>query len=233
MLVKSSGYKMKDISRSKGYSTMDYFNISKLNSSYKYESYLDNDSVFIGKRPSMEFGFHALLKKYVIHTHSIYITALLCGNQSPDLIPSLYKDLKYTYVKYTNPGYDLFKDIKNKQEIFDIYFLENHGIIVTADNDIEVIRLFNKVNEIAKQYLKNTIQDFKEFSLEYSKIKSFKNFLFPDAVIFNNREDKVATLAANNYINYIINQIDTVRPITHKNVSNLLTLNSEKYRINL
>ena len=43
-------------------------------------------------RPSVEVGFHAILKKYVIHTHSVYANIITCSMEGEALAEKLFKD---------------------------------------------------------------------------------------------------------------------------------------------
>jgi uridine kinase/ribulose-5-phosphate 4-epimerase/fuculose-1-phosphate aldolase len=230
MIIKASGYDIKDISCLRGYSViMPAEKHDILNS--------QNDSELNGilkkvhvrhKTPSMEVGVHLLLRKYVIHTHAIYPTLLLCLENSKEIISALYSDLDYEYVDYATPGHDLFvafKGLPSKP----VYFLENHGIVISSDNLKEAVDLLNHIHAIAKEYICG-VGGFEEFDISFADKNTPALYPFPDAVIFYNNPAKRETTAAHNYINSVGWQMGNVRHLTDDQVRALLSLESEKHR---
>lgn len=234
MIIKSSGFKLKDVF--KNHSIIDYklllnsLNKEKINNDDLLNSFL-MDSVISSKykKPSMETCFHTLLKKYTIHVHPIYLTLLLCLKDSKDIIKQLFSEFDYQYIEYATPGYNLYKSIKTN--IKDICFLENHGLILSFDN-IEGC-VYNKLcylNNKSKEYIKENC-DFEEFDSSFSNKNIIEKFnIFPDSVIFNDDSSKKEILAAHNYIIYMGNKLGNIRQISNNNVSFLKKLESEKYR---
>lgn len=223
MIIKSSGYSMKDVSQTDGYTTVEYNHMLDIQNEKDYNNLIKSDYFFIGKRPSMEVGFHSLLGKYVLHSHPIYLTAILCLQNSKDIIKKLYSQFNYIYIPYITPGYDLFEYIKNLKDSYDIYFLENHGVIINSDSYIGLEAKFYYINDIAKKYIVK--EDTKIFSLEFLEHITNKEFMFPDAVVLNNN---IETIAANNYISYITK--DKGRFLSKEHMVHLLMMESEKYR---
>jgi len=231
MIIKASGHTMKSVSNHGGYSIVKHDLIANSKDSNEYDDLLKSSDLYKGKRPSMEVGFHALLKKYVIHSHPIYVTALLCTKNSKSVIRSLYSKYKYEYIDYVNPGYDLYKAIKDKKSNKDVYFLENHGLIITSDNVFGLVEKFTEINLIAKKYLSSKIKNFKEFDLSHVELnQKNKTYLFPDAVVFHGDQSKVETRSANNYIDKITSQLKSKRCISDKDALDLLMMESEKHR---
>lgn len=90
MVIKSSGVEIKEINHKYGYSLVSYKKISDEFSKLPLEitkeqddstvSFVNNQIInlpnYKSLRPSIETGFHSLLKKYVIHTHSVYSNIL-------------------------------------------------------------------------------------------------------------------------------------------------------------
>ena len=222
MIIKSSGYHMKDISYGKGHTTVEYNYMLNINSEDDYNALIQSNHFYIGERPSMEVGFHSILKKYVLHSHPIYLTTLLCKQESKEIIQKLYSQFNYVYVNYTNPGYNLFQSIKQIGDSYDIYFLENHGVIIQSETFVGLEAKFHYINDIAKQYI---LKHYKAFDLEFTNSFNSKEFMFPDAVILNNN---IEIIAANNYINYVTDYKG--RPLTKKSIIDLLMMEPEKYR---
>ena len=222
MIIKSSGYAMKDISYAEGHTTVEYNHMLDVSDEDAYNKLTQSDYFFIGKRPSMEVGFHAILGKYVLHSHPIYLTSILCMQNSEEVVKKLYSQFNYAYIGYISPGYDLYESIKQVGDGYDIYFLENHGVIINSETFVGLEAKFHYINDIAKKYI---TKDLKSFDLEFANIITNKEFMFPDAVILNNN---VEVIAANNYINYVTKHRG--RSLSKEHMVRLLMMESEKYR---
>lgn len=109
-------------------------------------------------RPSMETGFHSILQRYVVHTHSVYTNLINCREDGEQLLAEFSEKygLKTVWIPYYNPGFWLTTVIqkaldhaKQKGEAApQIFFLQNHGIIVTA-NEVEAVNhLHAEVNRM-------------------------------------------------------------------------------------
>ena len=168
MAVKASGYKLKDMKPNDGFVVIKYKEIQKY-----YENVdLDSDTDFYkdsaefvkkntvvlpglpeGKRASVEAGFHSLLYKYVIHTHSVYSNLLCCTKEGKGIADEMFKDSEYGYawVPYITPGFDLTLGIKHvldeRQEMPKIIFMESHGILVSSDDYDECRNLHEMVTD--------------------------------------------------------------------------------------
>jgi NAD(P)-dependent dehydrogenase (short-subunit alcohol dehydrogenase family)/rhamnose utilization protein RhaD (predicted bifunctional aldolase and dehydrogenase) len=106
-----------------------------------------------GKRPSVETSIHEIIRyRYVVHTHPTLINALMCSQNAANTTAELFPDT-VLFVPYTDPGYTLFKRIENDLEEYrkkyncdpGIIFLENHGVIVSADSPEEIKALYAKL----------------------------------------------------------------------------------------
>lgn len=231
MIIKASGYDIKDINCLSGYSVIQPTEkIEILNSSSELE--LSSILKKISNRhkiPSMEAGVHLLLKKYVIHAHAIYPTTLLCLNNAKEIIPALFSNLEHEYIPYLCPGYDLFDAFRKCDLSKPVYFLENHGVVISSDNLNNAVELLNEINNIAKGYIKS-VCEFEEFDLSFADKNTGPNYPFPDSVVFFNNMAKRETIAAHNYINIIGSKVDKVRHLNDDEIRILLGLESEKHR---
>lgn len=187
MAVKASGYKLKQITPSCGYVVVNYKNIKNwykniedyykkndLNADVDYEK---ESTEFVKKnivsqcgdkplRPSVEAGFHSLLKKYAIHTHSVYANILCCTMSGRETANRIFgaRGYAYVWIPYTNPGFRLTLGINgeirrylaNAGRFPDVILMENHGLIVTSDDSTECAKLHRDVNDAIKEYLKIT-----------------------------------------------------------------------------
>ncbi|AYO30140.1 class II aldolase [Biomaibacter acetigenes] len=177
MAVKASGYKLKQVTRSEGFVLVnykdikDYFARADLNSDIDYEK---DSTAFLKKsvvkveglrdlRPSVEAGFHSILLKYVIHSHSVYANILCCSKKGEEIIRKVFSGKHYNilWVPYVNPGFYLTLKIQEGIKCHiekggkfpKVIFMENHGLIVNSDSREEVIKLHEEVNESIKTFL--------------------------------------------------------------------------------
>lgn len=104
-------------------------------------------------RPSMEVGFHSLLDKFVIHSHSVYANILNCAVEGADIITDLFP--KALIVPYELPGAPLTRAIMRhmNDRRSAVIFLANHGLIVSSDDGDIVSELHETVNERLRQRL--------------------------------------------------------------------------------
>ena len=99
MYIKASGFKLKDIDETTAYVPMDLDKIKSFFESVDLSDGRDYDALnkqvtaeatlklegLAALRPSVEVGFHSVLKKYVIHTHSVYANLLTCAVKGKEL----------------------------------------------------------------------------------------------------------------------------------------------------
>jgi rhamnose utilization protein RhaD (predicted bifunctional aldolase and dehydrogenase) len=242
MAIKSSGIKLKNILKKTGISNIKYKDLNyKLNTNKKF--FLNNsfENFNLNKiyRASMETGFHSLLGSAVIHTHSVYINTILCSYEGKKIISKLFPTSYWA--NYYTPGLDItlriqkiVKNIKNIRVKNVVFFLENHGIIVSSKNFKNAINLHEKINKkIIHEFNLSKYNDFKN----YEKQHKINKFFFPDQVIFSqssnliNTESGLENLRAAKYISDQIKKIKlTPKLLDKKSINSLINLESEKYR---
>ena len=178
MAVKASGYRLNQITENEGFVVVnyndikDYYDNVDLNSGVDYEK---DSTEFVKKsivkieglkelRPSVEAGFHSILKKYVIHTHAVYANILCCAEGGEKIAGEVFSGsgITFIWIPYINPGFSL--TLKIKEEIKkciekhgrfpEVILMANHGLIVNSDDCDECIRLHEKVNSMIKEHLK-------------------------------------------------------------------------------
>ncbi len=188
MLIKASGYRLVDINETTAFVAVDknkienYYNSVDLSVEKDYEK----ESAEVSKtsvvelegittlRPSVEVGFHAILKKYVIHTHSVYANLLTCSMQGEELAEKLFKDKDFGFIflPYINPGFELTLAMKKKIDTFvastgkypEVIFMKNHGLVVTGDCIDRVKAVNTDVNETIRNYF-GLADDFRSVNL--------------------------------------------------------------------
>ncbi len=177
MAVKASGCKLKQITPAEGYVIIDY---NKLKEYYEnvdlgVDTDFEKESADMARkctvevpwlkplRPSVEAGFHSVLKKHVIHTHSVYANILTCIKNGRELVAKIFSGKAYrtVWIPYINPGFCLTLKIQEAireckehtgQEP-EVFFMENHGLIVTTDDSAQAVKLHSEVNETIRSYL--------------------------------------------------------------------------------
>src|SRR5208283_3978985 len=100
-----------------------------------------SSAVIGGKgRPSVETALHAMLDRFVIHTHPVAANALNCGPGSAALLEiTPAGELPPLWVPYTDPGWRLAHTVKSAAEAHEqahgclpsVLFMENHGLLVS------------------------------------------------------------------------------------------------------
>ncbi len=103
-------------------------------------------------RPSIEMFMHAVLGKYVLHTHPLTATAVACRDGWKEILAAKFPDA--LLVEYHTPGIELaiaiFKEIikrgANPQQGLLVVFLENHGLVVSAEESGAVIEATDSVS---------------------------------------------------------------------------------------
>lgn len=241
MIIKASGFEMKDIHGLNGHSVVDYKQISD---GFKTGNIRDDWSLVRTvteavplkeyKRPSMETGFHSHLVKYVIHTHPVYLNVILCLENSKEIVKEVFPDLNYVYVDYKNPGFEISKSITSNNAD-SVYFLANHGLIVAHDDYLYSLWKTDQINNLARAYLEKNVLDFKKFSIAFADMPIDKAFFYPDSAVFLDDDVilKREILAAHNYISTTSKSLGKLRYFSQENVSFLQNLESETYRKSL
>ncbi len=106
-------------------------------------------------RPSIETPLHAVLGKYVIHLHPVAVLAFVCAKNGRVGIERIFKTADFTavWVPYTESGIMLAKKITKLAENYRsrpgkkpvVFFLQKHGIFVSADTPKAALRLVRAV----------------------------------------------------------------------------------------
>ena len=176
MLIKASGYRLMDITANTAFVAVDqkkisdYYNSVDLSVKKDYEKesaeIVKNSVVPVSGmptlRPSVEVGFHAILKKYVIHTHSVYANILTCSEEGEKIAAGLFKDSDFGFIflPYINPGFELTLAMKAEIEKFlekegkytEVIFMKNHGLVVNGDYIDRVKSINTEVNEKIRKH---------------------------------------------------------------------------------
>lgn len=178
--------------------------------------------------PSMELGMHRNIQySIVVHTHPIYLNAILCTQNSEKILREIFGNLKYQFVKYKTPGRELSNRIGYMYG--DLFFLENHGLIVAGENMEEILSTTDSINNACQKWLESNMEGFVPFSNSGDSSSSEPEYLFPDAVVLPNE-----MMGINRYILGLIRHAG-LEPkfLTSSEIKELKEMEFEKYRSSL
>ena len=171
MAIKASGFCLSDIDTNKGYAVLNGANIR--------DFYLNNEpSAFENAetsgsectkanvvpveglavlRPSVEAGFHSILKTFVLHTHSVYANLAACTVGGKDVVAKALSGADYSWgwVDYQDPGAMLAFSIRDELrrveketgKVPSVIIMQNHGIIVHDDDAANCEAIHADANE--------------------------------------------------------------------------------------
>lgn len=166
MLVKASGAHLSEIQESKGYVEVDYLEIGRIVDSADEWHNLDRrlrDIEVIrqvgmattpsptGARASIEVFMHALLGRFVLHTHPIAVNLIACRKDWDTILSNLFPDS--LCISYCSPGielgvmlYDELRTYQSKSGTLPtVIFLQNHGLLIHGDTWKDVRHLTEDV----------------------------------------------------------------------------------------
>ncbi len=256
MAIKASGYELKNLSENDGFAFVNYQKISNEITKFCAEKNGD-DQVFSAAvksltlnidnypnlRPSMETGFHSLIPfQYVAHTHSVYGNVLACAKEGEKIIQKLFP--QSLFVEYSNPGWQVTAAISealqrnSRQEKYlpKIILLQNHGLIISANDVDEVFDLHEEVNQKIKSYLNLESFDLNKIKLREQGFMT-KHILFPDQIVYGlfaeiaESEIGIHTFLAYSYILQAIERAAlTPLFLQQKDIDFVANMESEKYR---
>jgi putative hydrolase of the HAD superfamily len=209
LFIKSSGSILGNMSYDTGYCMVDNkkciqmveLNVDKIKSA----------KVFGYKTPSMETYFHSFMKKYCIHLHFTLSNVVFCKEIPDELIGF---DIPYKIIDYFTPGLELAHQIYKKYDnSCDIYFLRNHGVIITSDNMDQVISYYEYIFEHFNSLL-NTRYNYELNAFNISKTLHANNksvvvrrldvsyeimknivFCFPDLAVFIQNKTEIQDIS--------------------------------------
>jgi len=189
IFIKSSGSVLGNISYNDGYCLANNRKCLEL-LELKKDLELKNTKLFGYKIPSMETFFHSFMKKYTVHIHFTLANIFFCRNEKYHLrnFPYYYK-----VVPYISPGIQLSESIKSLyDDETDIYFLENHGLVITNDNYLKLIEIYEFVYEYFNDLLNNAFdKEYQSFFIQKSIFNNFsksvvvRNIAFPTDILYN------------------------------------------------
>jgi NAD(P)-dependent dehydrogenase (short-subunit alcohol dehydrogenase family)/rhamnose utilization protein RhaD (predicted bifunctional aldolase and dehydrogenase) len=110
-------------------------------------------------RPSVETSLHDIINySYVVHTHPTLVNAVTCSSKVRETIHELFGD-GALYIAYTDPGYVLFRAIRDQLTRWRDYhrsdpqmiFLQNHGVFVSANTIAEIKEIYSTLELVVRK----------------------------------------------------------------------------------
>ena len=210
MLIKASGFLLSDVSKDNGYSRVLTAPVAAIirnkeiiNSENKREResitsrYLKEATIDRENRPSIETLLHSLLLKYTLHTHSIVVNMIVVQGRWKEILNTIFNYDKIAFVKYETPGIELAialdDELKRFDEIPNIIFLQNHGLIITSNNKDKIKALTEYVLDKIEKYLNIDMARYKftsAISHLFSSIEEDSNISYLSEDMFLNQQLK-------------------------------------------
>jgi len=158
MAIKASGFCLKDIRPDGAYAVLDYEALRRFYfgsepadlpdvekaGSEQTRAALKTVEGLKPLRPSVEAGFHSLLRTFVVHTHSVYANLAACSDACREIAAKAFAGADYTWgwVPYTDPGANLSFAIRDELRrvetetgrVPSVILMQNHGVIVHDDD---------------------------------------------------------------------------------------------------
>ena len=122
-------------------------------------------------------------------------------------------------MEYHSPGKKL-SEVIARGEKSPIMFLQNHGLVVSSSSFEGAWYTTRAISDVCKQWIADKHEDTNKFISEAP--------MFPDAVMFQEDKDVNNKLAS-----LILSCGLTPKPLTKSEISEILSMEEEKYRSSL
>ncbi|MBQ3530021.1 MAG: class II aldolase/adducin family protein [Oscillospiraceae bacterium] len=177
MAIKASGFCLKDIEMDNAFALLDGNALRAFYREHNPEDFedceksgaqctKDNIKTIEGLpllRPSVEAGFHSILKTYVLHTHSVYANLAACAVEGKEIAAKAFQNAPYSWgwVDYQDPGAKLAFAIRDEMarveqvtgKVPAVILMQNHGIIVHDDDALTTLAIHADANvRLAAQF---------------------------------------------------------------------------------
>lgn len=172
MLIKASGYLLSEVSLNKAYAKLNNAKLLavledpgllNIHDKKEREAYakgaVDKALLDTSFRPSIETLLHAVLHKYVLHTHPVAVNAVTCRDTWKKELLELFPES--VCVAYATPGLELTLELKKELGIYnktkeglpDLIFLQNHGIIIGSEKPEHIYSRYEEVTDKLANYV--------------------------------------------------------------------------------
>ncbi len=210
MIIKASGFLLSDMDENSDYSKVD---TKKIASIVKNESIVNEQdkrkresltstlvkeaTLDTKNRPSIETLLHSFLHKYTLHTHPVVVNMITIQKNYKEILENIFKDEPMAFVPYQTPGIELAlaldAELGRFEEIPNIIFLQNHGLIITSPHKHDIARLTEYVLEKIENYLKIDMSRYKltnKITYLLNSVQKSNNISFLSEDIYLNEQLK-------------------------------------------
>jgi len=170
MLIKASGFLLSDMTINNGFSKVNTKKISnilknksiinetnKKKREHLVKKLLEKATIHKKNRPSIETLIHSSLYKYTLHTHPIVVNMIVIQKKWKEILLSIFKKENIALIPYKTPGIELALElnraVNTSKNISKIYFLQNHGLIISSNNNLEILKLTEFVLNKLEKFL--------------------------------------------------------------------------------
>ena len=189
MSIKASGYRLSDIRSNAAYAVLnggavrefylahepsDFSDVEKEGAAYTKTQVRELDGL-PALRPSVEAGFHSLLNRYVIHSHSVYVNLAACAKEMEIVLRAAFEHATFTwgFTPYIDPGARLAFSLRDEMKRVEketgnrpsVLVMKNHGLIVHHDDPDTCLALHAEANERVAAFFGLTGASFPSVSI--------------------------------------------------------------------
>jgi rhamnose utilization protein RhaD (predicted bifunctional aldolase and dehydrogenase) len=217
MAIKASGLRLNQVTESDGFAVVETATLKDVTTERGYKPL----------RPSVEASFHALLGRYVLHTHAVYANLALCSQGGEARLPEILHGYRYAVVPYINPGAELAEAIRAQlTEDTQAVCMLNHGLVATAETAEECLRIHEDINQRCAAAYGVSAKDFDAFAGEINTV------LYPDQQVYLTLTDpQREILAAVMFIQFTLRaRGEKVRGMDERAMRFIAGWESEAYR---
>lgn len=166
LLIKASGVHLSEVNEQEGFVSVQYPKIieilnkkdlSSISTKSEREAVAAQlvlaatQTIGASNRASIEVFLHAMLRRFVLHTHPLAVNMIVCQKNWRQYLITNFPDA--LLVPYATPGIELGVLLNSSLNIQDVgrdslpkvIFLQNHGLIINAESIEEVMRLTEEV----------------------------------------------------------------------------------------
>lgn len=190
MAIKASGFLLSDIRPDHAYAVLDYAALRKWyrgtdpagladvekEGSSQAKALTKHYDFLKPLRPSVEAGFHALLSRFVGHTHSVWANLAACAKDGERWFKEALDGADYDFavVPYVDPGARLtfsIRDILSKAKADrgkepEVLLMLNHGLVAHHDDEDRCLAIHEDVNKRVSVRFGLSMDDFPKAGLE-------------------------------------------------------------------
>ena len=215
MLVKASGFALKDLTVDKGWVQVPFATVSALVSAGRDATGLDpslddwlasavdktTSSPSPNYKASIEAAMHAVLGPIVVHVHPVGINTILCAENGRDLCQQIFANVPFVWIDPLPPGYYLARAIKDalNNSAYPttprVIFLASHGVIVHGKTENEISSGYEKILTLSHSWFKD--KGVTKMSLDVTDWESeiAEDDIFPDTVVFHSLAKNLGKVA--------------------------------------